>query len=181
MTIETLNLIIKPICERSLTHILRNIDTTFNMPIPRNASEYQIKKFISSNNKIVCFNSLGYLKIILKKELKVIGLLSIVPRYINEKLVNELGYWILKDYRNNGFMNEALFNTLDVVFKSTTINKIYSLTSKDNFISKHILENKIKFNFMGTLLDCNVFKDVYCIDKLDFLNSIKNVNIYSYK
>lgn len=175
MIIETSNLLIEPICEKSLSYILKNIDYTFSVPIPKHTSKYQIKKFIFNNDKIRCFNSLGYLVIKLKKDLIPIGFLSIIPRYINENLVNELGYFIIKHYRNNGFMCEAIFNILNYIFNNTNIDKIYSLIEDSNTISKHILENNMMFDFIGSLMDHNTLKRVYYIDKLDFITRKRSI------
>lgn len=174
MTIETPRLIIKTIDKVNLGNIInqiRNID--LNIPIPKNPSEYHIKKFLNFNDKIRTFNSLGYFSINLKKNLKTIGLLSIIPRYLNEKLVNELGYLISKEYENKGFASEVIFGALNFVFSKTNIDKIYSLVDKNNLISKHILENKMKFDFIDVILDTNTFKNLYTIDKLKFSNKIK--------
>lgn len=170
MIIETSNLIIEPISEKGLKYILKNIDDSCNIPIPKNASIYQIKKFIEFNNKIVCFNSIGYLYIRLKNNLDIVGLISIIPRYINQSLINELGYMTIEKYRKNGIMKEALYYTLKFIFNSTDIMELYSLIDKNNMISKHILENKMRFNFKGTFMDTNSFKDVYYLNKNVFLN-----------
>lgn len=182
MIIQTSNLLIEPICEKSLSYILKNIDHELNMPIPRHASKYQIKKFISHNDKIRCFNSLGYFIIKLNNGLIPIGFLSIIPRYINENLINELGYFMIKHYRNNGFMCEAIFNTLNYIFNNTNINKIYSLVEDSNTISRHILENNMMFDFIGSLIDRNTLKRVYYINKLNFITYKKSIyHIYRIK
>lgn len=170
MIIETTNLIIDPISEKSLKYILKNMDNSCNIPVPKNASIYQIKKFIEFNNKIVCFNSIGYLCIKLKDSLDIVGIISIIPRYINQKLINELGYLTIEKYRKNGLMKEALYYTLKFIFNSTDIKELYSLIDRNNVVSKHILENKMKFNFKGTFMDTTDFKDIYYLNKDIFLN-----------
>lgn len=178
MVIETSRLIVKPIDEMSLKNILKYInDIYLSVPIPKNASIYHIKKFLAFNNKIKSFNSLGYFSITLKQNLKPIGLLSIIPRYINENLINELGYLISKEYQSSGFASEVIFNVLDFIFSKTNIDKIYSLVEKNNLVSKHILENKMKFDFIDVILDTNTFKNVYTMDKLKFKNKVKPLNM----
>lgn len=170
MIIETSNLIIEPICEKSLSYILKNIDCDFNTLVPKNASQYQINKFILHNDKIRCFNSLGYFVIKLKKDLSTIGFISIIPRYIHENLINELGYFMIEYYRNNNFMKEAIFHTLNYVFNTTNIDKIYSLVEDSNLISKHILLNIMMFNFIGSLPNCSKLTQIYYLTKSKFLD-----------
>lgn len=178
MVIETPRLIVKPIDEVSLKNILKYInDIYLNTLIPKNASMYHIKKFLDLNNKIKSFNSLGYFSIALKKNLKYIGLISIIPRYINENLINELGYLISKEYQNNGFAIEVIFSVLDFIFSKTKIDKIYCLVEENNLISKYILENKMKFDFINVILDTNTFKNIYTLDKFKFKNKVKPLNM----
>ena len=178
MVIETSRLIVKPIDEMSLKNILKYInDIYLNVPIPKNASMYHIKKFLALNNKIKSFNSLGYFSITLKKNLKPIGLISVIPRYINENLINELGYLISKEYQNNGFASEVIFNVLDFILSKTNMDKIYSLVEEDNLVSKYVLENKMKFDFVNVILDTNTFKNIYTLDKFKFKNKVKPLNM----
>lgn len=174
MIIETTRLILKPIDKISFINVISQLkDINLNIPLPKNPSNYHIEKFLKFNEKIKSFNSLGYFSITLKKNFNVIGLLSIIPRYISDNLVNELGYLISKKYENNGFASEVILNTLNFIFTKTNISRIYSLIDKNNNISKHILKNKLKFDFINVILDANTFKDLYTIDKFKFLNKIK--------
>ena len=179
MIINTSRLIIKPIDEKSLKNILKYVvDISLDIPLPKSASPYQIKKFLLFNEKIKKFNSLGYFVIILKENYKVIGLLSIIPKYLKENLINELGYSIIKDYRNRGFATEVIFNLLNCIFTKTNIKIIYSLIKKNNCISKHIIESKLEFNFENEILDTNVLKYVYSLEKSKFISKIKFHNIH---
>lgn len=181
MNIETSRLIIKSIDDSSLNYIIKCIDNPYlNIPLPKQPSYYHKKKFLTFNAKIKTFNSLGYFEIILKKNLETIGMISIVPRYLNENLINELGYLIFEKYRNCGFAYEAILNILAFVFSKTDINSIYSLVDKGNLISKHILENKIRFDLVDIMIDKNNFKNLYTIDKNKFMKKLmlcKNTNI----
>ncbi len=174
MIIETSNLIIEPISKETLKNILNDMDNLYNIPIPKHPSNYQIKKFLEFNNKIIYLNSIGYMSIKFKKTSDVVGLISIIPRYINDSLINELGYFTLKKYRKNGIISEAILGSLEFIFTKTTINKIYSLVDKNNKISTHILKNKLNFDFCGIFVDINSTKDVYYVNKEAFLNSLHN-------
>ncbi len=181
MIIETSRLIIKSIDEMDLKNILNCISNIYlSIPIPKNASSYHIKKFLEFNNKIKSFNSLGYFSIHLKQTSKIIGLLSIIPRYIEENLINEIGYLISKEFRNNGFASEAVFNMLTYIFSKTNITKIYSLIEKNNLPSKHIIENKMKFDFFDVILDTTNFKNIYTLDKDVFVDRIKKLKKVNY-
>ena len=178
MIIETSRLIIKPIDETGLYSLINYInDISLNNLIPKNPSKYHINKFMKINNKIKSFNSLGYFSIILKQNYETVGLLSIIPRYINEVLINELGYLISKKYQNNGIATEIIFHSLKFIFSNTSIDKIYSLVEDKNVISKHILENKMKFDFVDVILDSNTFKNVYTLDKYKFANKVELRNV----
>ena len=98
---------------------------------------------------------------------------SVIPRYVKENLINELGYLIAKDYRNNGFAYEVILNTLTFVFTKTDITSIYSLVERENIISKYILENKMKFDLIDVIIDKNNFKNIYTIDKTKFMKNFK--------
>lgn len=174
MIIETSRLIIKPVDESILSSLINCISKIpLNNLIPKNPCSYHIKKFLNLNNKIKSFNSLGYFSIILKQNFETIGLLSIIPRYVDEVLINELGYLISKEYQNNGIASEIIFYALKFIFSNTNIDKIYSLVDNDNLVSKHILENKMKFDFVDVILDKNTFKNVYTLDKFKFSNKVE--------
>lgn len=174
MNIETSRLFIKPIDDLSLNCIIECIDyVSLNMPVPRNPSLYHRKKFLRFNEKIKTFNSLGYFSINLKKNLETIGVLSIIPRYVKENLINELGYLISKDYRNNGFAYEVILSTLTFVFTRTEITSVYSLVERENLVSRHILENKMNFDLVDVIIDKNSFKNIYTIDKTKFMKNFK--------
>ena len=174
MNIETSRLFIKPVDDSSLNCIIECIDNvSLSMPVPKNPSSYHRKKFLKFNDKIRAFNSLGYFSINLKKNLETIGILSVIPRYVKENLINELGYLIAKDYRNNGFAYEVILNTLTFVFTKTDITSIYSLVERENIISKYILENKMKFDLIDVIIDKNNFKNIYTIDKTKFMKNFK--------
>lgn len=174
MIIETTRLILKPIDKISFKNIIYQLnDIDLKIPLPKNPTNYHIEKFLKFNEKIKSFNSFGYFSITLKKNFHTIGLVSIIPRYLNDNLINELGYLVSQKYANKGFASEVVLNTLNFVFTKTNISKIYCLMDKNNTISKHILKNKLKFDFIDVILDANTFKDLYTIDKYKFTNTIK--------
>lgn len=175
--VETSRLILKPIDESSILTIINCLKLSVNNLIPKNPTKYHINKFLCFNNKIKSFNSLGYFAVMLKHNLEIIGIISIIPRYINEFLVNELGYLISHKYRNNGIASEIIYGMLKFVFLNTNIDKIYSLVEENNSISKHILENKLKFDFINVILDSNTFKNVYTLDKFKFMNKVELCNV----
>lgn len=169
MTIETSRLIIKSIDATSLSYVFKYLkDISLKIITPREPSSYHIKKFLAFNEKIKLFNSLGYFSVCLKHECKIIGLVSVVPRYLGEDLVNELSYLISEKYQNNSFASEVISKMLDFIFSNTNIQKIHSLVDEDNKISRHILQDKMKFDFVDTFLDSSCFKSIYALDKSKF-------------
>lgn len=176
MNLETKRLLIKPVDRESLVYIFKYLrDISLNTIVPIDSS-YNIKKFLDFNEKIKLFNSLGYFSVFKKQNYEIIGLVSVVPKYLGENLINELGYLISRKYQNNNFASEVILNMLDFIFSNTNIEKIYSLVGEENKASKHILENKMKFDFLNVIFDSNGFKSIYTLDKLKFKCMINKFN-----
>ena len=55
------------------------------------------------------------------------------------------------------------------------------LTNDDDYlidtITKYVLENKMKFDFVNVILDTNTFKNIYTLDKFKFKNKVKPLNM----
>lgn len=177
MNIETSRLLIKPIDRKSLIHISKYLkDLSLNTIIPKDLSNHHIKKFLASNEKIRLFNSLGYFSVHLKKTHEIIGLVSVIPRYLGETLVNELSYLISGKYQNNNFASEVILNVVNFIFSKTNIDSVCSLVDENNMPSIHILEDKMKFDFVNMIIDSNGFKSVYTLDKVKFRCAVKPFN-----
>ena len=98
--------------------------------------------------EIVQKNQTGEIKTFLtttdnKKE-KIIGIISY--RKISQTEY-EIGYELLKKYRNKGIMSKYIPKTIEEIFKKPEINSIYAQVKKHNTPSIKILE---KNNFQQT-------------------------------
>lgn len=77
---------------------------------------------------------------------KIIGQVSLQ----NNKENVEIGYWIGKDYINNGFMTETVSIIIDYIWNETSFDKILIICDKKNIASRRIPE-KLNFNISQKL------------------------------
>lgn len=62
----------------------------------------------------------------------------------------DIGYWIGKEYRGNGYCTEALTKVVDIGFRELNLMRIEIFCFSDNIASKHIIK-KLGFIYEGTL------------------------------
>lgn len=62
----------------------------------------------------------------------------------------EVGYWIGKEYRNNGYCEEALRKVIEIGFEVIKLNRIEAFSFSDNQTSNQLLE-KVGFSLEGEL------------------------------
>ncbi|MEK6898543.1 MAG: GNAT family N-acetyltransferase [Nanoarchaeota archaeon] len=72
---------------------------------------------------------------------KIIGMAGL-QRVDRTKRTAEAGYWIGKDYRNQGFATEALDLVLDFGFMTENLQKIWGRVTENNAPSIKILEKR---------------------------------------
>ena len=70
---------------------------------------------------------------------KVIGCISAEPQTDIERHNMELGYWIGKDFREQGLTTEAVSLICNYLFANFPINRIYSLVFEKNISSHKVL------------------------------------------
>lgn len=103
------------------------------------ADEADIIKYIDRQNSYEpfergkCFD----LAIDLKKESKVIGLLTLV---VKEHRQGQIGWVLNVDYRRKGYATEAARALIEYAFKKLGLHRIYAVTSDINISSWKLME-----------------------------------------
>lgn len=120
-------------------------ETTMRMPYPCHIEYIKdwLNKDIASGQK----NS-GFFVISIKESQVVIGVIGLEVHHEHENA--ELGYWIGKDYWNNGYCTEAAKAMLEHGFKTLQLNRIWTFYIEGNEASGKVLE-KIGMKHEGTL------------------------------
>lgn len=109
-----------------------------------------------------------------KSNQKMIGLIGLHLQKEHQKA--ELGYWLGKNFWNNGYLTEGLKEVLKFAFENLELNKIFATYFLYNPASGKVME-KVGMKYEGTLREeyfhdgkfCDV--DRYSILKSDFQNS----------
>ena len=89
--------------------------------------------------------------IYLKEEKKVIGTISLYKETFRKNTeIRELGFCMNKDYRNQGYMSEAIELVLDYAFRKLKLKLLSCCCQTDNLPSKHLIE-KMGFKYEGKI------------------------------
>lgn len=76
--------------------------------------------------------------VVLKCENRIIGHIMI-KGYPNEKGEVNIGYYMQKQYRENGYMNEAINKLISWIFLNEDVKYVIADTLKSNMISQNLL------------------------------------------
>ena len=102
----------------------------------------------------------------LKESSKIIGVIDLYNINLKSKKL-KLGYWIGKDYRRKGYINEAIQKVITYAFENYDINEVIATTLLDNEPSINLL---LKNGFVkGKLLKNDRFFEGKYIDSLQFI------------
>ncbi len=71
---------------------------------------------------------------------KAVGGIGIHPQQDIMKMNAELGYWLGKQYRNNGIISKAIKEMIDFGFKTYDITRIFARPFGSNIASQRVLE-----------------------------------------
>ena len=88
-------------------------------------------------------------QIILKSENKSIGSACFMKEPDHEGAV-EIGYGINDDYRNNGYMTEAIVCMCRWAFNQKNVKSVIAETNTDNYSSHRVLEKSGMLKYMHT-------------------------------
>lgn len=110
--------------------------------------------------------------IFLKKTNEFIGCIGIKPSEENQ-IIQNLGYWIGKDYRGNGYVLEAIKKLIDLSFKELKVRKIEAGVYSPNKASQKVLL-KVGFKIEGVIRKSVILQDGKIADKILFGKLRKN-------
>ena len=106
---------------------------------PKMKTKEEALKFILDRKKDNDENKVFYWGITLKSNKKLIGTICLW-NFSEDKKYAEIGYDLLPEYHNKGYMNEALINVLEFGFIEKNITTIEAFTSYKNNSSIKLLE-----------------------------------------
>jgi ribosomal-protein-alanine N-acetyltransferase len=161
-TLKAERLILRPfkISDASRVQILAGekeiADTTLNIPYPYENG--MAEQWIGMHEQAFKKGEMAIFAIILKESHALIGAVGLV---INQRFNRaELGYWIAKDFWNQGLGTEAAERILEYGFTEKKLNKIYASHLRRNPASGRIME-KIGMKKEGELREHVIKWDVY--------------------
>lgn len=121
---------------------------------------FRYDKFYTHMDKVLYlkkqFNEIDFFEnylwtITLKEENKIVGIISLrgIDKYENKAYLN---YFLLKEFRKKGYMNEAIKLVISFSFEKLKLHKIKANVVENNIASRKTLE-KLGFKLEGTLID----------------------------
>lgn len=114
----------------------RNIGRYTSIPYPYKLKN--AKEFINRSKNAFKSKEKFEFAIVLTETDKVIGSIGLI-NYNKRHKVAEVGYWLGRDYRKKGYMNEALYTILKFSFKKLKLNRIEFRCAVENKASKCVM------------------------------------------
>lgn len=147
MKIETMRLLLRPLSSMQLALFMQSPDQLsrqlqLNQPL-KSLDEHMIKVYRLKQSRIeaepasLLYNT--YFIIILKEAGCAIGSISLKGNPDAEGLV-EVGYAIDPEFRNQGYMREALEGFLEAIMQIKEVSGVNACTSIDNLPSQKVLQ-----------------------------------------
>lgn len=121
---------------------------TLRIPSPYTLEDAQhwinhVKKETKSFKKLKQF-------VIRNKKLELIGGVGFHTKYGPDSHIDEIGYWLGKDFWNKGIMTKTVKKFCEFGFKNLSLERIEAAVFEDNYASCKVLENA-GFQFEGVL------------------------------
>jgi ribosomal-protein-alanine N-acetyltransferase len=133
-------------------------NTTLNIPHPY--EDGMAEKWISSHKKWFDNNKQAVFAIKFPSY-ELVGAIGLVLNI--EHLRGELGYWIGKQFWNNGYCSEAAFAIIKFGFEQLQLNKIHSMHLTRNPASGKVLQ-KVGLKHEGTrrghIIKWDIYEDI---------------------
>lgn len=126
------------------------------------------KKMLESNKQCI-------LGIYDKKKGNIAGHISIFDYNPRNKAV-EMGYYLIKEYRNNGYMKEAVLIFNEILFKYAALNKVMAQTGSFNVESNALLQS-CGFKLDGSLRNHHELKGKFYNDNLYSILNYEYLNM----
>lgn len=155
MILETRRLKIIPLTKEQFHLLLNgvsNLENEMNLVPsgkPLDADTQQAMELLYKESLLHPQNYFWYTnwQIILKSENKAIGSLCFMKEPDYEGQV-EIGYGINDDYRNNGYMTEAVVRIYQWTFHQENVSQIIAETEVGNYSSQKVLEKSGMIKYM---------------------------------
>ncbi|WP_277674580.1 GNAT family N-acetyltransferase [Piscibacillus halophilus] len=125
--------------KEELSKVLSDSESMRHYPEP--FSEEKVENWILWNTDSYQKYHHGLWAVILKDGDQFIGDCGITMQNIDNELLPEIGFHIIKDYWNNGYATEAALGCKQYAFDVLGYSKIFSYTTLDNISSQRVARN----------------------------------------
>lgn len=140
--IETERLYLRELQINDKKELMKVLSDPISMQFyPHPFSEEEVEKWIQWNIDNYKKYKHGLWAVILKEGGVFIGDCGITMQNIDDEVVPEIGYHIIKKYCNRGFASEAALACKEYVFKVLQYPKVISYTTIRNVPSQKVAEN----------------------------------------
>lgn len=143
VTIKTQRLVLRPISisdSAAICRLTQDEEILKYTQIPQNNSIRKTKEYITKEDKKVRQGKALHFAITLKEDKQMIGMISL--NTINKQHKRTIiGYWLGKQYRNKGYMQEACRALLSFCFNQLKLNRIQFSCSVENKASQKLIES----------------------------------------
>ncbi|WP_315108065.1 GNAT family N-acetyltransferase [Clostridium intestinale] len=113
---------------------------------PKVFGEEKVEKWIQWNIENYSKYNHGLWAVILKEGEVFLGDCGITMQRIEDEVVPEIGFHIIKDYCNKGYATEAALACKEYAFEILNYSRVFSITSERNIPSQKVAE-KIGMKF----------------------------------
>lgn len=139
-------------------------ERTLRIPSPYTLEDAQnwinhVKKETRASKKLKQF-------VIRNKKLELIGGIGFHTKYGPDSHIDEVGYWLSRDFWNRGIMTKTLKKFCEFGFENLNLERIEAAVFEDNYASCKVLENTgfqlegVLRNYVkkdGKLLNCKIY------------------------
>lgn len=113
---------------------------------PKVFDEEKVENWIQWNIENYSKYNHGLWAVILKKGEVFLGDCGITMQRIEDEIVPEIGFHIIKDYCNKGYATEAALACKEYAFETLNYSRVFSITSERNIPSQKVAQ-KIGMKF----------------------------------
>ncbi|PKL14120.1 MAG: GNAT family N-acetyltransferase [Spirochaetae bacterium HGW-Spirochaetae-8] len=162
--LETERLILRELVIDDATQLSRVLCDPISMGYyPRPKTPREVVTWIEKNIERYATEGFGLWAVTRKSDGAFIGDCGITLQHIDQDVLPEVGYHIIKEYCLNGYATEAARGCLDFGFGKLKLAKIYSYTREDNIPSRRGME-KAGLKMMKTFENHGIPTVVYMIE-----------------
>lgn len=133
---------------------------------PKAFNESEVLEWIKWNIESYKRNGFGLWAVIRKSDNRFLGDCGITMQTIDNKVLPEIGFHIIREYCKNGYATEAAKGCIKYAHKRFSIREIYSYSSIENIPSQSVMK-KIGMRLEKTYKENGKENIVYSIDAGD--------------